>query len=531
MKTIYELPIPSDLNEVLSGYSSDKINQRGNLILYYGLKDILFYVKDGKIELLTMCNDKLNELMRLHYLLPRDDEDDSMRKTNQIYQDNNKKVINNFLERGRFHFIKLVPRSELTFFCSLSRLRTYPKFDGTEEIYSLESISNFIDGINKTLVTNSIKITMKDSIIDLSIGERLKGNIMGGYTNSSNKRISIFDIVSVSVIKENPYVESLRKGVVRYKGRFLTLNRDILEKYYGNRLYKELESLNTRYRYCLEDTERTNLGVRELLNKYNLNIDAVNRSDLAYKLTKLIKPIKGNRLVARVLTSNFNHYSFYMTIDLTKVNDKNWEVINDFSIRPITISGISKSQGYVKYTTKAHTIYEAMKSGKKELNKLYGDIISISTNCFDIKYDEQFSLLNSCKGNLRSEYKRYSEVIRGICKRNKLSIPSDDVIKYLFANKISLRPKQISDIVSVLVQFLEIISDDMYCSKCLRLELVKIISDKVQKDLIEFEENRSLIELVKPYARYKLTKNGSVSKTVDLYHNNEYLCTKYFRMT
>ena len=62
MKTIYELPIPSDLNEVLSGYSSDKINQRGNLILYYGLKDILFYVKDGKIELLTMCNENKSNI-------------------------------------------------------------------------------------------------------------------------------------------------------------------------------------------------------------------------------------------------------------------------------------------------------------------------------------------------------------------------------------------------------------------------------------------------------------------------------------
>ena len=364
----------------------------------------------------------------------------------------------------------------------------------------------------------------------------MSGYITGTNISNETESIFIFDIVDIEYLDENTFLSNLQVGVVKYNKRNITLNRKLLEDYYGDRLYTDLESINTRYRYCLDDCYHcSDSDLDFLINKYNLDLKVSTIAELKDRLSKLIKHGKENNNIvrARVLTRNLKHQSFYMTIDLTKVKPDDWRVM-DYKMleeHDFTVAALSKGTGYITCIVNANSKELAIKYASNKFDYLYGDVEKIIgvDNIYRITLDEQYELRRLVRLDLKNNFNDYSSILRMICINNQLPVPTDNEIKYLFANKIARSNKTVYDITNILLNFLEMISDPKTSSKMIKLELINISSDLVKKDLDKFRKNPNDFTPITSYARYKLLKNGNVSTTVELYHNDEYLCTKSFK--
>lgn len=121
-------------------------------IVYRGLRDILVAVnkKSGDIILCTASIEKLNQLVDLNCVIPRDSgftyEYELMK--NCVQYD----VINTYIQKGKYHFVKLVPyrKASSCFICSFSAFKPYPTFEGYE-VYTLTSFSFWFSKLKREL--------------------------------------------------------------------------------------------------------------------------------------------------------------------------------------------------------------------------------------------------------------------------------------------------------------------------------------------------------------------------------------------
>lgn len=552
---------------VSEGYNISKLSDRGIVILFISLVDIIFIIQDNKMTIVTLNQDKIMELHKLQRIITRDDER-SYEKTYQILKCNTKDVINQYLLEGKFHFIKLNPYEPCQsyfFLVSISGMNPYPKLDKKELIIPLDSMSNRFNMIYNCLLVDVCKLKLKNGSYKIchNANKKLKSTVTSGYILTNNldntiEKIYLWDIVSCEPYSENEFIQALLSGVVDYKGAKITLNKDILFQYYGNKLFTTLESKGVRERYCLEELSGVDYkyDYTYYLKKYNLDIECDSLPSLVLELQKIVdKPEKKNENVvhARVLTSNLEHKSFYMTIDLRKLED--YKVIEDLrKVLPnrYRFYAISKGLGYNFVEVTATSEDLAVKYGKAEFKRQFGDIVYTCNKRTPrvLGINIQRSLCQNIMYGYVENYKGYSPIIKDICKSNNLIEPSDEHIKFLYINQLAKKYKSGSsvvfvDVIKYLLDFMDLLKSTEKADKALTDEYIRISSTKAYKEFIKLSKDFESIEgnssdyiiddtpkgkfIETKNARFKIL-NDKISSKVEIYHNGQYLCTKSFKL-
>lgn len=560
---------------IAEGYNILKLSDRGIVILFISLVDIVFIIKDDKMMIVTFNQDKILELHNAQRLITRNDER-NYEKTYQILKCNTKDVINQYLLEGKFHFIKLNPYEPCQsyfFLVSVSGMNPYPKLDKKELVIPLDSMSNWFNTIYNCLSNDVCKLKLKNGSYKIchNANKKLKSTVTSGYILTNNldntiEKIYLWDIINCEPYSENEFVQALLSGVVDYKGYKITLNKDILSKYYGYRFFTSLESKGVRERYCLEEL----LGVgykydyTYYLKKYNLDIDCDSLPSLVLELQKIVdKPEKKNENVvhARVLTSNLEHRSFYMTIDLRKLED--YKVVEDLrKVLPnkYRFYAISKGLGYNFVEVTATSENLAASYGKTEFKRQFGDIAYTCNKRTPrvLDMNVQRSLCQNIMYGYVQNYKGYAPIIKDICKSNGLIEPSDEHIKFLYINQLAKKYKSgsfvvFADVIKYLLDFMDLLSSKDSADKALTEEYINISSARAYKEFVRLckdLKNNSFLNddsafwdypnyivddtpkgkfIETKHARFKIL-GDKISSRVEIYHNGQYLCTKSFKL-
>ena len=430
--------------------------------LFFALVDIVVVVdSDNKFYYATFSDNKLLELKQNGRLLPKNDDLD-FSKASSLVKANTPSKINEFLADGRFHFIKLINLDEDSFYCNIGSMSPYPDLKD-ERVYSADFIAKSYWGILNLLVKDMYKVndiicTALPTINNCAISCKI--NIK--TVEESLESIYLWDIKTISLSTESDNIRKLLTGVCKVDDTYVTLNRDILDKFYGTS-YLDFESKGVRERYCLEELYSTGekADLRYYLSKYRFYNDEKLKScksthELKLILKSRVRPIKksSTNVNARVLTSPkaiyTKHKSYYKNIPLSS----NFEVITNLEdILPQTykVSGVS-SYGYCSVELKAISFGNAESNGKQEFIRQFGNlyndkILGIQRGSevargkhpvFSINIDTQRRLCEIIRWGYVRNYNEYSKYIRGIV--NTLNLPyevTDDMIKLLFINNLA----------------------------------------------------------------------------------------------
>lgn len=434
--------------------------------LFFALVDIIVIVgSDNNFYFATFSEQKLIELKNLGRLLPKED-DLNFVKCSSIIEANTIDVINEALSRGKFHFIKINRVAGVdAFFCNISKMKSYPSLSN-EVVYPVDILTSFYWGIVNTLIKGTYLIN--NSIIcslslDSTHGKQLNKcpmtcKLYVKTVYDTIEELSIWDIKTIDVYASSKNLYNLLTGVCKSGDSYVTLNRDILLRYYGSS-YIMFESMNVRERYCLEElfSASTAADLRYYVNKYGFYKDREicscrNIIELKALLKHRLVPSKFNKdyVQARVLTSPNQIYakykSFYKTVSL----DSDLEVVGDFeNIMPqyYQVSGVC-TLGYCVIDVKATSYKQAEEYGKKEFIRQFGNLykdkilglqkgkeVYKNRPVFHISLETQRRIAELIHWNYVIYFNDYTKYIRSIIDTLDISIKvSDDMIKYLLIN-------------------------------------------------------------------------------------------------
>ena len=556
------------------GYAISNLSLKGVAILFCALVDILYVVKDNQFYIVTLCEDKIKELAGLSRLIPRNDEKD-FQKSYQILQSNTKSVINQYLLQGKFHFIKLNMHEHVMyqfFMASIGTMNPYPSLE-TEDVYTLTDLSSWHNELYNALMSNCIKLHIGNTTVicssRLSRNRSLctSGELLTNDIDNNPVYYKLWEISSYEKYSKNTFISSLLNGVVKFDDKYITLNREVLEKYYGtSNLYTKLESLGVRQRYCLE--ELMSLGqkfkVTYYLKKYGLDYyECQSLFQLEQKLKSILseKSVKFQQgyVSARVLFSynsiETNHRSYYMKIDLSSLNAHSIEVVDDITAilpKQYKYYGISASLGYNCVVVNATSIDLALKYGATEFKRQFGE-----DNCFCSLYNEdlkikgnfaykigievQRRLYQAVSWGYNKNYQGYSSIVKEIALNNGLDI-KDEYIKYLYINKLAKKYRnsqdiKLGDVIKYLVELFDLIinkkADEKLKSEYEKIAIRKCIHEynviaqsapKYQGYMIDDTPEGRFITTNN--ARYRLKKDNTLCKKVDLLHDGVFIGSK-----
>lgn len=444
-----------------------KCSVKQEAIIFFALVDILIVVgKDNNFYYVTLSTEKINDLKLNGRLLPRSDDNSNNDKSNSIIYGNTIDVINDYLSRGKFHFIKLNRLSCSSFFCSLGTMNPYPSLN-KHQVYSVDFISKVFWDTCRVLVRGLYKVndlvctisplsTQGQQINTCPMDCKLNVKTLDGVLES----IYLWDIKDISFYVESEKLKPLYEGVCLVDNTLVTLNRDILERYYGTS-YMDFESQSVRERYCLEELygRGDSASLRYYINKYHFHSDKEILScqsihSLRDILVSRLKPItyREGLINLRVLTSPNQIYSKHKSYYRATKVDSDFEVIKDLNeIMPkiYTVGGVC-SFGYVSVKVRAVSPANAETEGKKEIIRRFGNLYSnkvlglqIGENScegyhkvFNIPTEVQRQICDTMRKSYTDKYSEYSKQLLEILSMFDLVI-SDDVIQLLFVNKLA----------------------------------------------------------------------------------------------
>lgn len=438
-------------------------------IVYRGLFDILVAVnqKSGDIILSSASVEKLQELVFGNYAIPRDG--------NFIYEQDlissiQYSVINDYIQKGKYHFVKISPKEKISscFLCSLGTFKPYPDFKGYD-VYTLSSVSNLVREYENALDRMYCKFRLKsDNSTIVCSRKRLPNGgkkLMSVPTpycklyaydlSGAFIEIPIFDILSVEPYYTSQFESDISEGIVSIGGKNYTINRDILERYYGSSYYL-LETQKVKERWALEDIMEGKLTtVEQVFHKYKFNRNVgfpVVRTfkDLVDYLVQSVESPDvhdSSKLTARVLSNvsliTSNKVSFYRTIKLSSIPEYKVVSVDKVLPKSVVIAGVSKDFGYqvsTAYVNVGSTIKDVC---NKEFIRQFGSLIGTLEIYVDESNGTPLNLLGQTvladhinAGDYVNNFNEYYEVLVDIMNANGVPWYSESTVKHLFINNL-----------------------------------------------------------------------------------------------
>lgn len=471
LKTCKELYDKSKYKSQISSYLKDlgfKYTPEMESTLFFALVDIIVVVdSDDNFYYATFNELKLLELKQLGRLLPQKGET-NYDKTISLVKVNTPRKINEYLSQGRFHFIKLNNLDCNSFYCNASGMNPYPKLTN-ERVYTLDFIAKTYWTLSNLLVRGIYRV---NNIICTTSPVATQGKQLNSCASSCKfnvktlegvlEEIYLWNIHDVSMYYEAERLKPLYEGVCKVGDTYVTLSREMLERYYGS-TYLEFESKGVRERYCLEELFDINsvADVRYYINKYKFYRDdeicsCRNVYELRSLLRSRMKPIKHDdkHINVRVLASPASIWKGYKSYYRTLSIDTDLRVVEDIeSVMPqiYKVSGIT-NLGYCSVEVKAISGDSAERSGKEELKRQFGSLYQDkvlgvqrgSEVCkgkhpvFNISIETQRRMCEVMRWGYTQHYKDYSKYIRSVIATINIDIDvSDDMIKLLLINQIA----------------------------------------------------------------------------------------------
>ena len=505
-------------NLVSLGFNVQNLGQRGQAILFTALNDIIAVYKGDSFYFATLCVDKLKELLQYNMLLPNEGCKD-LSGVDRLVRANTIETINAYLAQGKYHFIKLNMYDRCKTSCSLftvTGMNPYPDLI-SETVYSLSNIANWHNELYNALVKGCYKLTLVDgsvlcqNYLSSTMSLPTSGILLTKDLNNNLIEVPLHKIRDYEPYNSDGFVMKLYKGVVSYDGSLITLNKQLLERYYGEKLVNsKLESKSVRYRFCLEEllSRGYKFSLAYYINKYQLDIyDADDIYDLADKLKALIKREDDKGIInARVLTSAnqilAGHKSYYIKINLDKIGNHEVKVVEDLSSvmpKDYDYYAISPSLGYNKVTVSATSDSLAMKYGETEFERQFGKnskfIGVVAENKlikgirpYKMSIEIQRKLCQNIMYGYTANYEGYKKVLLNILSENNINTYSDEAIKLIYINGLARKYRygqdvKLLDVIDHLIQFMELLGD----------------TDALNKKLNELESNISYKNCQKEY--------------------------------
>lgn len=563
-------------NKLISlGFNVQNLGQRGQAILFTALNDIIAVYKGDSFYFATLCVDKLKELLQYNMLLPNEGCKD-LSGVDRLVRANTIETINAYLAQGKYHFIKLNMYDKCKTSCSLftvTGMNPYPDLI-FETVYSLSNIANWHNELYNALVKGCYKLTLVDgsvlcqNYLSSTMSLPTSGILLTKDLNNNVIEVPLHKIRDYEPYNSDGFVMKLYKGVVSYDGSLITLNKQLLERYYGEKLVNsKLESKSVRYRFCLEEllSRGYKFSLAYYINKYQLDIyDADDIYDLADKLKALIKREDDKGIInARVLTSVnqilAGHKSYYTKINLDKIGNHEVKVVEDLSSvmpKDYDYYAISPSLGYNKVTVSATSDSLAMKYGETEFERQFGKnskFIGVVAESKFIKgirpykmsIEIQRKLCQNIMYGYIDNYEGYKKVLLKILSENNINTYSDEAIKLIYINGLARKYRygqdvKLIDVIDHLIQFMELLGNTDDLNKKLN-ELESNISYKnCQKEYqgivdalpelkgFKVDDTPDGKFVLTKWGRYKVTKSG-VGKTVELLYNEKRLGNKILK--
>lgn len=480
----------------VSEYDTSMLDDREVAVLYYALREVLVMVRDNEFMLVTLAEKETKG----DFIIP------------SFVASKSVDSINEYLREKRFYFYRLQAVEDYNCFIGkVTTMKPYPSIEGYH-VYRLTDVSDFYNKVKLASVRNELKITYTDGsefVFNNLYKESVRGTCASGKFFGYNKNgefvsTSIFNIKSVDAISDNKTVQKLLSGVCKYKDMNITLNRDILEKFYGyKKLYTKLESLNVRKRYCYEELIASRGSTQDYIaSKYGLPVKYYG-FDTREELMRLLKdelskekPSKGIR--ARVLTNNLEHRSFYVTIP----DNAELEVIEDVvSVMPKTFYyyAINDSWGFRGVEVRATSQRLAKQYGKTEFERCFGynnEFVKVTETPIKIKdftTDCQRDICQNIMYGYTQNYKGYSPLIKSLFANNGISVTDTD-IQFLFVNNLAKKFKvsgnvTLIEVVKNLLNFMDICVNQQKHDKMLCDVLFSACIGKVRKIAKDLEDN------------------------------------------
>lgn len=557
------------------GYDLSVLDEDGIACLFFALNDILIVREGESFYLCTLSMQKLKELFDNRRIIPKTGEGADMMQTRRLITSNTIGVINDYLAQGKFHVLRLnvVEACQSYYFmASVGHMNPYPTFRG-KTVYALSSVVRWHSELSNQLTKGYLKLLLVGgsevichNYLSRSATIPTSCTIMIHDNDNTARKLYIWDITYYFVYNESDFVLNLMNGIVRYDGVDVTLNRDILEKYYGKQLYTSLESIGVRRKYCYEEllSVGTKYSVQYYVNKYNLEIyDCDDIYSLEKKLATFVKKdtVDDGIVHARVLYSadaiRDGHRSFYQNIVLSKVDEHTVEQIEDVQSvlpREYWYYAISEEMGYSGVKVSATSVSLAKKYGEIEFTRQFGkqayfcslildgNIIA-GAGRFNISVSSQYNLCQSLLYGYTQNYDGIKKGVSLICENNGIHGVDDDCIKFLFINRLARQFRdsakiKLHDSSKALVDFMVLMQDTNKMLLALNEEFTKIAVAKAKKefaelnrtkafDLYDIEDTKEGKFIQTDYGRFKITKTG-ISSNVDIYYRGRKMCSKRF---
>lgn len=512
-------------------------------IVYRGLRDILVAVnkKSGDIILCTVSVEKLSELVNFNCVIPRDTSftyEQELIK-NCIQYD----VINTYIQKGKYHFVKLVPyrKASSCFICSFSAFNPYPSFEGYD-VYTLSSFSFWFNKLERELEKGYMTVSFisgKSDVVCTRIqsSECARGRVkvsclyckLYAYDMSGAFiDIPLFDIKGIKPYYHSEFEQRAKEGIVRIGGKDYTSNRDILERYYLQDFYL-LETQRVKERWALEDILTGRItSLNQILSKYRFNMDVGFPvvKDFSALVDYLVQSVESRensepskltlRVLANVSLIQSNKVSYYRTVKLNNIPEYNVINVNEVLPSFVKIAGVSKDYGYQVSTAKVVAgcnIKEVcIKEFKRQFGSLCGSIeIYKSQNDgspLELPLSMQRKLAETINaGDYVFNFKDYYKVLVEIMNANNVPWCNEVSVQHLFVNNLVKALKE--DLRRSGIKGKEYIKDYSIFS----LELCKYL--RLVRGMGETKHKGYLVNFIRQYKVYDKGIKDEIRRALD----------------
>lgn len=274
------------------------------------MNDICYIINpDSSWYLATMSNSMLNELRISNCLLKCD--------MLQIPEDK----IEQYRKDGRYYLLELKQDDYCrmrSFFCHVRKPKKIPDLNGCR-VVTLSEYRELWSSVLDILKTSPVAIN-GEMYLGYVGGIPTSGSVLLRNKDNELEEVSLLEVTSIAPYVPSDNIRRLLSGVYKYKKSLVTLDRDILQTYYGDVLMSKLESKGVRYKHCYMDILLNGDMHSEFYyrNKYGISEEFHNIHDLL-KLCKKYGTKSGDtvcraRRLASVNAILAGKQSLYVTI-------------------------------------------------------------------------------------------------------------------------------------------------------------------------------------------------------------------------